>query len=81
MMHDVMRYLEALASGIGYQDDETLYSFYAAASNQLETEAEREAFRLGALALTADVAGMRLRNWYYTRKFKKAMKNLKGAMN
>lgn len=80
-MNDVLRYLEALASGVGYQDDETLYSFYVAASNQLETNAEREAFRLGALALTADVADLRLRSWYYTRKFKKAMKNLKGALN
>lgn len=77
-MNDVLRYLEALSTGIGYQDDETLYSFYVAASNRLETKAEREAFRLGALALTADVAGMRLRSWYYTLKFKKAMK---GALN
>lgn len=76
-MQEVLTNLEALASGIGKQDADTMYSFYSIANTRLlETEAEREAFRLGALAMFADAAGYKLRAAYYRRKFKKAMKVL-----
>ena len=76
-MQEVLANLEALASGIGKQDVDTAFSFYAIASERLlETDAEREAFRLGALAMFADAAGYKIRAAYYRRKFKKAMKAL-----
>lgn len=76
-MTNVMVNLEALASGIGKQDADTMYNFYSIANARLlETEAQREAFRLGALAMFADAAGYKLRAAYYRRKFKQAMKRL-----
>ena len=76
-MTNVLTNLEALASGIGKQDVDTAFSFYAIASERLlETDAEREAFRLGALAMFADVAGFKIRAAYYRRKFKRAIKAL-----
>ena len=75
-MTNVIINLEALASGIGKQDENTTMSFYAIAHNQLETKQEREAFRLGALAMFADVGNMRIRAAYYRRKFKKAIEQL-----
>lgn len=69
--------LEALASGIGKQDVDTAYSFYTIARNRLlETEAEREAFKLGSLAMMAEAAGYTIRAAYYRRKFNKAMEQL-----
>lgn len=75
-MTNVLTNLEALASGIGKQDADTAYSFYAIAHNQLESKEEREAFRFGALALYAEAAKMRIRAAYYQNKFKKAMLKL-----
>lgn len=76
-MQEVLTNLEALASGIGKQDADTMYSFYAIANARLlETEAQREAFRYGALAMFADAAGYKIRAAYYRRKFKKAMKQI-----
>lgn len=76
-MTEVLTNLKALASGIGKQDADTAFSFYVAASQRLlETEEQREAFRLGALALFADVAGYKIRAAYYRHKFKKAMERL-----
>ena len=76
-MQEVLANLEALAAGIGKQDADTMYSFYSIANARLlETEAQREAFRLGALAMMADAAGYKLRAAYYRRKFYKAMKAL-----
>ena len=75
-MTNVLISLEALASGIGKQDVDAAYSFYAIAYNQLETEQEREAFRWGALAVFADVGKMRIRAAYYRRQFAKAIEQL-----
>lgn len=75
-MNNVLTNLEALASGVGKQDVDTSISFYNIVSNQLETQEEREAFRLGALAIFADVGNMRIRAWYYRRKFQRAMERL-----
>lgn len=76
-MREVLTNLEALAAGIGKQDVDTMLSFYAIANARLlETEEQREAFRLGALAMFADAAGYNLRAAYYRRKFKRAMKAL-----
>ena len=75
-MNNVLISLEALASGIGKQDENTTMSFYAIAHNQLKTKQEREAFRWGALAVFADVGKMRIRAAYYRRKFKKAIEQL-----
>lgn len=76
-MQEVLANLEALASGIGKQDADTMYSFYAIANARLlKTEEQREAFRLGALAMMADAAGYKIRAAYYRCKFKKAMKEL-----
>lgn len=76
-MREVLINLEALASGIGKQDADTMYSFYAIANARLlETEEQRQAFRLGALAMFADAAGYKIRAAYYRRKFKQAMKAL-----
>lgn len=76
-MTNVLTNLEALASGVGKQDEDMLFNFYTIASERLlETDAEREAFRLGALAMFADVAGYKIRAAYYRRKFKQAMKRL-----
>ncbi|MDY0409969.1 hypothetical protein ACFFIS_04735 [Virgibacillus soli] len=76
-MDNVITYLKALASGIGKQDEDTMYSFYAIAHNQLKTQAEREAFRYGTLAMLADVGKMRIRAALYRRKFRKAMDKLR----
>ena len=76
-MENVITYLKALSSGIGKQDVDTTLSFYSIAQRELETEAEQEAFRFGALAMFADVGKMRLRRVYYTHKFKKALKQLR----
>ncbi|MBM7717248.1 hypothetical protein JOC94_004273 [Bacillus thermophilus] len=75
-MNSVMINLEALASGIGKQGVNPAVSFYHIAHNQLQTDEERQAFRLGALAMFADVGKMRLRRAYYTHQFRKAMKKL-----
>lgn len=76
-MTNVLTNLEALAAGMGKQDVDTMYNFYSIASERLlKTEAQREAFRLGALAMFADAAGYKIRAAYYRRKFKKAMKEL-----
>ena len=76
-MREVLTNLEALASGIGKQDADTMYSFYTIANARLlETEEQRQAFRYGALAMFADAAGYKLRAAYYRRKFKRAMKAL-----
>ena len=76
-MREVLTNLEALAAGMGKQDVDTMLSFYSIANARLlETEEQREAFRLGALAMMADAAGYKLRAAYYRRKFKKAMKEL-----
>lgn len=75
-MTKIMSNLKALASGIGKQDVDTIVSFYAIAHNQLETEAEQEVFRLGALAMFADVGKMPLKALYYRRKFRKAIRRL-----
>lgn len=76
-MQEVLTNLEALAAGMGKQDADTMYSFYSIANARLlKTEEEREAFRLGALAMFADAAGYKLRAAYYRRKFKRAMKRL-----
>lgn len=76
-MQEVLANLEALASGIGKQDADVMFSFYAIANARLlETEEQREAFRLGALAMFADAAGYKLRAAYYRRKFYKALKRL-----
>ncbi|GIN58090.1 hypothetical protein J8TS2_24090 [Lederbergia ruris] len=76
-MNNVITNLEALASGIGKQDADTTASFYHIASQRLlETEAERNAFRYGALAMFADVSNQRLRAAYYRRKFGQAIKRI-----
>lgn len=76
-MQEVLTNLEALASGVGKQDEDMLFNFYTIASERLlETEEQREAFRLGALAMFADAAGYKIRAAYYRRKFKQAMKVL-----
>ncbi len=76
-MQEVLANLEALAAGIGKQDADVMYSFYAIANARLlETEEQRKAFRLGALAMFADAAGYKLRAAYYRSKFKQAMKRL-----
>lgn len=76
-MTNVLTNLEALAAGMGKQDADTMYSFYAIANARLlETEEQREAFRYGALAMFADAAGYKIRAAYYRRKFKQAMKRL-----
>ena len=77
MTNAVMINLEALASGIGKQGVDTAYSFYSIASDRLlETEAEKEAFKLGSLAMMADAAGYKVRAAYYRYKFKRALKEL-----
>ena len=76
-MREVLTNLEALAAGMGKQSADMMYNFYAIANARLlETEEQREAFRLGALAMFADAAGYKLRAVYYRRKFKKAIKAL-----
>lgn len=76
-MTNVLTNLEALAAGMGKQSADMMYNFYAIANARLlKTEAQREAFRLGALAMFADVAGYKIRAAYYRRKFKQAMKRL-----
>ena len=76
-MTNVLTNLEALAAGMGKQSADMMYNFYAIANARLlKTEAQREAFRLGALAMCADVAGYKIRAAYYRRKFKQAMKRL-----
>ena len=77
-MINVMINLDALASGIGKQDADMLFNFYWIASERLlETQEEREAFRLGALAMFADEAGYKIRAAYYRRKFCKAVEKLR----
>lgn len=76
-MREVLANLEALAAGMGKQDVDTMLSFYSIANARLlETEEQREAFRLGALAMFADAAGYKIRAAYYRYKFKKAIKAL-----
>ena len=76
-MREVLSNLEALAAGIGKQDEDMLFNFYAIANTRLlETEEQREAFRYGALAMFADAAGYKLRAAYYRRKFRQALKRL-----
>lgn len=75
-LNDIITYLEAFASGVGRQPVENSYSFYAIAHNQLKTQEEREALKYGVLAVCADVGKMRLRRWYYTYRFKKAIEQL-----
>lgn len=76
-MADVLTYLQALAGGIGKQDEDITFSFYANAHNLLKTREQQEAFMYGALAMFADIGKMRLRAFYYRHKFKKAMEKLK----
>lgn len=76
-MENVITYLKALSSGIGKQDVDTTMSFYSIAHRELDSAAEQEAFRFGALAVFADVGKMRLRRVYYTHKSKKALKQLR----
>lgn len=79
MSQELEKYLKAIASGIGKQDEETFLSFYYFARSQLKTEAERHALRFGTLAMIADYCKFPLRRAYYYFKFKRALKRIKSA--
>lgn len=72
----MMKKLKALAETIDNSTEEGVINMYELIDSGFNTAAEREAFRLGALALMAGVGNMRLRHWYYTRKFKRAFNKL-----
>lgn len=75
-MENVIKYLEALTSGIGKQDEEITMNFYHISLSQLDTAEEKEAFKQGSLAVFAEAGKMRFRRMWYTRKYKKALKQL-----
>ena len=78
---NVLKYLEAFASGIGKQSEEISISFYEIGMNQMDTHEQREAFRLGSLAVLTGVSNMRIRHSWYTHKFKKAINKIKRGNN
>lgn len=76
-MENVLECLKALGSGVGKQDICVVESFYNIAQQRiLQTDVERESFKLGSLAIMADAAGYKMRTAYYRYKFKQALKEL-----
>jgi len=76
---NVITNLNTLAPGIDTQDADFIVNFYNFLYNGLKTDEEREAFKLGSLAVFAEAGKFRIRSVYYTFLFKRAVKRLKEA--
>lgn len=76
-MNNVIIGLNAIASTIDKGNTEQeVVKMYEIAYGQLKSSKEKKALKFGMLAVMADIGRMRIRRWYYTRKFKKAMEAL-----
>lgn len=77
MNNEVLKGLRAFESGIeDGQPDGAIMKFYDLVSAQLSTNAEKVAYKKGALAIAADAEGKRFRSLYHAIKFRRAMKKL-----
>lgn len=76
---NVIESLKALDSGLGNQSEDFLYSFYAIAYNELTTDAEKEAFKEGALCTFAGMGRRPIKRMIHSYKFKQAMRHLGGT--
>ena len=75
---DVVDKLKAMADGIGKkQSEEALYNLYQIAADQLNTPEQREALRLGTMAMILYAYRMKVRAFLYERCFRRAYRRLK----
>ena len=75
---DVVDKLKAMADGVGKkQSEEALYNLYQIAANQLITDEQREALRLGTMAMISYAYRMKVRAFFYERRFRRVYRRIK----